>query len=50
MVGLLHLLNKGNTVIFINGEELTRCLGRANMCAVFENPYLINTELTFIDP
>ena len=38
MIRLFHLLKKGNQVLFIICEELTSCLGRANVRSFHENP------------
>ena len=49
MVRLFHLLKKGNQVLFIICEERIICFGRVNVCAFYENPNRIHTELTFVN-
>ena len=49
MVGLFHLLKKGNQALSI-GIELLSCFSHANKRDFHENPDHIYTELTFINP
>ena len=59
-VTLIFIYERGSTISFAKqgksgsiykaGDKLISCFGRANALAFHENPNLIHTELTFINP